>query len=177
MKPDRTDLVFLVIALVLGVTCVLMKGAEVALDAVGDALGLLLMVLPSLAIGLMIGGMVPQLVSQDRIAKLLGSDSGLRGLVLGALAGAITPGGPFTSFPLVYAIWVAGADAGALVSYLVAWSLIGINRIVIWEMPLLGPEYTALRVLTCLPLPIIGGLIARYVEKHSRLRLQRDLAE
>jgi uncharacterized membrane protein YraQ (UPF0718 family) len=73
------------------------------------------------------------------------------------------PGGPFASFPLVLALSQAGADIGALIAFLVAWAAIGINRLLIWEIPFMGLEFSALRFVSSLPLPLIAGAIARYL--------------
>jgi uncharacterized membrane protein YraQ (UPF0718 family) len=81
------------------------------------------------------------------------------------VAGALTPGGPFASFPLVVALFEAGAGYGAAVAYLTAWTGISLQRAIVWEWPLLGPEITIVRNLVSIPLPIIAGLIARALAK------------
>jgi len=75
--------------------------------------------------------------------------------------GAVTPGGPFAAFPIVYALFLAGADIGAVVAYLTGWSVLALHRVIIWELPLLGPEFAIVRLLASLPLPILAGAIAR----------------
>ena len=78
-----------------------------------------------------------------------------------AVAGSLTPGGPATSFPFVVALYMAGADRGSLVAYLTAWSLLGFQRVVVWEMPFLGIDFVWVRLLANLPFPILAGIIAR----------------
>jgi len=97
--------------------------------------------------------------------------------MLATAAGTITPGGPFTSFPIVHALWVAGADAGALIAYLTAWALIGLNRLIVWELPVMGAEFALVRTLVCLPLPIVAGLIARALVRSPVLALRKAPAE
>lgn len=171
-RLSRVDLVFLVIASASGLACAAMLGIGAAVTAVGEAAGLLLLILPQLAAGLLIGGLVQQVVGRERIASLLGAQSGLKGLVVASCAGMVTPGGPFTSFPLVHTLWVSGADAGALISYIVAWALIGLNRLLIWELPFMGAEFAALRFVVSLPLPIVAGLTARWLISSGALRLR-----
>ena len=103
--------------------------------------------------------------------------AGLRGLLLASGAGAATPGGPFTSFPLIHALRAAGAEAGTLMAFLAAWALIGLNRVIVWELPLLGGEFTALRVAACLPLPILVGLLARWLSRWPHLAPRESPAE
>jgi uncharacterized membrane protein YraQ (UPF0718 family) len=173
MKLQKSDYVFLGLAVVSGGLCFVLAGAGAVRDAMLGAGGLLLTVLPQLAAGLLIGGLIHQLVSQEQVARLLGEESGLRGLFLAMLAGTVTPGGPFTSFPLVHALWIAGADAGALIAYLSAWALIGLNRLIVWELPFMGIEFTTLRFLASLPLPIVAGLTARWLVRVTALRLEK----
>lgn len=172
MKISRSDGVFAILAAVSGLLCFWFGGAGAVADALGHAGGLLVFVLPQLAAGLLIGGLVQQFVDREKVSRLLGSRSGFQGLMLATVAGLVTPGGPFTSFPLVYALWIAGADIGALVAYVAAWALIGLNRLIIWELPFIGADFTALRFLVSLPLPLIAGLIARWLVQVTPLELR-----
>ncbi|WMS41676.1 permease [Acuticoccus sp. MNP-M23] len=169
---SRVNLVFLALAVASGAACFWYGGGDAVVAALADGGELLLMILPQLGAGLLIGGLVQQLVSRERTAALLGAQSGFKGLMVAAGAGMVTPGGPFTSFPLVYALWTSGADAGALISYIVAWALIGIHRLLIWELPFMGAEFSALRFAVSLPLPILAGLSARWLVAHTALRLK-----
>jgi len=168
MEMTRTDLVFVGLVVALGVICYGIGGTQAVIDALLQAKSLLLSVLPQLAGGLLIGGMVKQLVGREKISTLLGAGAGLRGLIVATAAGAVTPGGPFMSFPIAYALWTAGAGAGVLVTYIVAWSLLGFVKLTVWELPLMGIEFTSVRFLVSLPLPILAGLVA---ERLSRLRV------
>lgn len=171
MKIAKTDIVFAALAAITGGITYARFGGGAVWESVERAGTLLLVVLPQLAAGLLIGGLVTRLVSREKVARWLGGSSGMTGLLLASLAGLLTPGGPFTSFPMVYALWIAGADAGALIAFISAWSLLGFNRLIVWELPLLGVEFTMLRFVVCLPLPVIAGLIARRLGRWSAFRL------
>ncbi len=88
---------------------------------------------------------------------------GTRGLLVATAKGALVPGGPMMIFPLAAGFRAAGATTATIVTFVTAWSLLGINRTVIWEMSFLHVDFVALRVLICLPLPLLAGLIARRV--------------
>jgi uncharacterized membrane protein YraQ (UPF0718 family) len=122
---------------------------------------LLMTILPKVAAGALIGVLITLLVPREAIVKWVGAESGLRGILIGTVAGIFLPGGPFTIFPVAAAFLAVGADRGATVAFVTAWHVIGFNRALIWEIPFMGPEFVALRVAICLPFPIIAGLLAR----------------
>src|SRR5690606_38575407 len=139
------------------------KGADALASAGMRSFTLLMTVAPMIVVGLFLGGLVKELSDPERIAPVLGTRSGWKGLVLATALGAATPGGPFAAFPIVYALWLAGADIGAVVAYLTAWSVLGLHRLVIWELPLLGLDFVLARALASVPLPIAAGYVARLV--------------
>lgn len=171
-RPDATTLAFAGIAAGSGAAVFALEGAPGLREAVGGAISTIVVIAPQIVAGLMIGGLIQQLVPRETVARLLGGRSGLKGIALAGALGMVTPGGPFTSFPLVYALYAAGADVGALVAYLCAWAMIGLNRLIIWELPLLGPDLALLRLAVSLPLPILAGLLARQIGRHPALALR-----
>jgi uncharacterized membrane protein YraQ (UPF0718 family) len=162
---DASMIFFIVLAIVAMVLVYWLKGAPALTKALLTAGSLLLSIVPLIALGMMLGGLARELADPKRIAPILGAQSGWSGLVLATALGAVTPGGPFAAFPIVYALFIAGADVGAVIAYLTAWSIIGVHRIVVWEIPLLGPEFVVVRVLTSLPLPILAGALARWLAR------------
>lgn len=163
MRINRTELGFAAFAAVSGGLCLWLGGMDAIERAVASAGRTILLILPMFAAGLLLAGLVHVLVPREGVARWLGAASGLRGLLIAMAVGAFTPGGPFTSFPLVVALAEAGADIGVLVAYLTAWATLGLNRILIWELPLLGADFVALRVAASLPLAVLAGLIARAI--------------
>ena len=81
--------------------------------------------------------------------------------MLATLAGSVTPGGPASAFPPLAILAGTGADRGILVAYITSWALLGIQRIIVWDIPLMGIDFSMLRLLIGLPLPIIAGMVAR----------------
>jgi uncharacterized membrane protein YraQ (UPF0718 family) len=122
-------------------------------------------ILPKVAAGCLIGALVRLLIPQDMVARWVGEGSGLRGLLVATLAGALFPGGPFTIFPLAVSFMMIGADKGTAVAFVTSWLLIGLTRVIIWEMPFFGTDFVLLRVLMSLPFPIIAGFLARLLDR------------
>lgn len=162
---DGSAVFFICLAAVSVAAVAVTKGPEQALAAVGSGLWLLATIAPMIVLGLFLGGLARELADPAKVAPQLGEASGLYGLVLATGLGAVTPGGPFAAFPIVYALFLAGADIGAVVAYLTAWSVLALHRVIVWEIPLLGGEIALVRVLASLPMPILAGLIARAIAR------------
>ncbi|HEX7926952.1 MAG TPA: permease, partial [bacterium] len=116
-------------------------------------------ILPNIVIGFLLGGLVQVLLPQHLVAHYAGEDSGVRGLLIATGVGAITPGGPFVQFPLVASLWRAGTGVGPITAYIVSWALLGFQRIMVYEGPILGWQFVWARVAACLMMPSIVGYI------------------
>lgn len=130
------------------------------LKAAGD---LFINVMPKMALAFIVAGMIQVLLPKEFISQWIGKGSGFKGLLIGAAAGTVTPGGPFTHFPIVAALYKAGADIGPIVAYLTAWSALGIHRVIVWELPLLGSKIAVTRFAASLVLPFIAAGLAKFI--------------
>ncbi|MCK8516072.1 permease [Methylonatrum kenyense] len=158
---DGSTVFFVLLALGAGLAVLLLRGADAFNTALADGLGLLLLIMPIVVAAVLVGAYVQAMVPREAMERWLGGSSGMRGLLLATAAGSLTPGGPFAAFPLVLALYRSGAAVPVCVTYLTSWSVLGINRALVWELPLLGPEFTLTRLLVSLPLPLIAGLLTR----------------
>ena len=104
-------------------------------------------ILPLLVFAFIVAGMITKVLPRELMTRWLGDESGFRGLAIAAVAGVLTPGGPFVQFPIVAALLKSGAGVAPLMTYISAWSLLGINRFFIWEVPLLGWKLSICRYL------------------------------
>lgn len=114
--------------------------------------------LPLLLTILFIVGFGETLLPRELVVRLLGENSGWRGILVACGLGAITPGGPFVSYPLVATLYKAGAGLGPLVAYTTAWSLWALSRLPL-EISLVGVRLTSIRLLATLVFPPLSGLI------------------
>jgi hypothetical protein len=139
-------------------------GWRVFLDVLVEDAVLFVEIVPKVIAGTLIGTLVRLLVPRETILRLVGEESGLRGIMLAALFGMLIPGGPFTVFPMAAAFLVAGADRGSTTAFVTAWLLIGLNRTIVWEMPFFGNDFVLQRFVVALPMPVLAGLLARMVQ-------------
>lgn len=163
-KRSRADLVIFAALAALGAGwCLALLGPAETWYVLGDQLWLMLLLLPMLAGGLLVAGLIDVLVPKEFVERWLGAQSGLRGILIASAAGSLTPGGPFASFPVVLALYKAGADIGTTVAYVTGWATVALHRAIVWEVPLVGVEFALVRVIVSVPLPIIAGLLARHL--------------
>jgi uncharacterized membrane protein YraQ (UPF0718 family) len=175
MPPTRFlarhgNLIFVaLLAQVSGTALLFTQGIGAIAEALRTAGALALVILPSLGAGVLLAGFLQGVLPRETITRRMGAGSGSAGLLLATLAGIATPGGPMASFPMVLVLAAAGADRGALVAYITAWSLLGFQRTLVWEVPILGADFALLRVVACGFLPLLAGWLARAMPLTLRL--------
>lgn len=162
---DKSVLVLAVLATVSGIACWRIAGVDAVLESLVNDGKTFLDLIPKMALAFVLAALVTSLVPRAMVAKWLGEQSGAKGVALATGVGAITPGGPMMSFPLVASLAKAGAGRASLIAYLTSWETLGFQRILVWEIPLLGFEYTAMRFIASLPLPFVAAIIADRLPK------------
>jgi uncharacterized membrane protein YraQ (UPF0718 family) len=158
---DRSFWIFAALAAATGAACFIVAGPAAFWASFREDAEIFALVMPKLGAALLVAGFIQVLLPRDKVARWIGERSGLRGVALASVAGMVTPGGPMTSFPLVTALHAAGTGRSALIAYLTSWSTLGLQRILAWELPLMGVEFAALRFVVSLPLPLVAGLVSR----------------
>lgn len=161
---------FFAVAVLTGIACWLVRGPEEFHAAILRDGKLLLDTLPRVLVALSIAALIWFLMPRDRISGLVGRESGIRGLVIATIAGTVTPGGPSSAYALLAVLAASGADRGAMVAYITAWATLGLQRVLVWDVPFMGIEFALLRILVSLPLPVVAGLIARRLPFELKLR-------
>lgn len=136
------------------------------LNVVWSDAELFVSILPKVLAGCLLAALITILLPRDTINRWVGAESGMKGILISALVGVILPGGPFTIFPVAGAFIGMGADVAAAITLITSWTLIGINRAVVWEMAFFGFDFVGWRWLAALPLPILAGLLARAIARH-----------
>ncbi|AGM41149.1 hypothetical protein SPISAL_05275 [Spiribacter salinus M19-40] len=154
---------FLVLGVAAGALLAYRQGLPAVVEALFGAGELMLVVLPLVVIAVLMAAYAQALIPRDLAERWLGRGAGLKGIGLATLAGAVTPGGPFMAFPLVLGLRGVGASLPICTTYLTAWSVLGIQRVLIWELPFFGLDFVVLRLLVSLPLPLIAGLLTQWL--------------
>jgi uncharacterized membrane protein YraQ (UPF0718 family) len=134
--------------------------ASAGLNATGS---LILEITPRMIAAFTLAGLFQAIVPQEVIVRWMGHGSGTKGLLIGMSLGGITPGGPMTHFPVIASLYKMGVGVGPLVAYLTAWSLFGLQRVIMWEIPFLGPKVVALRIAVSFFFPLLAGWLCQWL--------------
>jgi len=135
------------------------KQGGVSSRGLSIALRMTMEILPLLLFAFIVAGMIQVLLPKDLVARWVGTESGVRGLLIGTVAGALAPGGPYVSLPIAAGLLKAGAGVGTMVAFLTGWSLWALNRIPM-DVGILGWKLTLIRFVCTFFFPPVAGLLA-----------------
>lgn len=141
------------------------RSTSLAHDGVRTGIVEFLHLVPRIVIGVIGAGYIAAAVPRDVIGQWLGPDSGLIGLVIAVVGGAITPGGPVVGFSIGAAALKGGAGAPQVIAYTTAWALYAVQRLVVYEVPMMPPRVVWLRAAVSLPLPFLAAFAAMLAGK------------
>lgn len=158
----------LVIVLLAAVATAFAFHKGVARQGIVESGKLVLQMGPVLLVAFVLAGMFSVLISPQIISDWMGGDTGLRGLLVGTAAGALTPAGPFLAFPLLAVLLKSGASIGAVTAYLTAWALLGVHRVAALEIPILGWRFVVVRYIASLGAPVVIGFLAQLLSTKLR---------
>jgi uncharacterized membrane protein YraQ (UPF0718 family) len=136
------------------------KGEGQHVQGLKSALRMTIDILPLLIFAFIMAGMVQVLLPHELLSKWIGEESGIRGILIGTLAGSITPGGPYVSMPLAAGFLRTGASVGTMVAFITAWSLWALSRLPL-EIGILGWKFWFARFACTFFFPPVAGLIAQ----------------
>jgi len=119
-----------------------------------------------LLLGFLIAGLIQVLIPTELISHWLGTQAGVKGVLIACVVGGLVPGAPYAVFPLVAALYQAGAGLGAVVGFISAWSLWSVSRLPV-EMALIDPKPALARYVITFVVPPVAGLVANVVARLS----------
>jgi uncharacterized membrane protein YraQ (UPF0718 family) len=120
--------------------------------------------LPVLLLGFVVAGLAQVLIPKELITRWLGAEAGIKGVLVGCVAGGLVPGSPYATFPLVAALHRGGASMGAVVGFVSAWSLWSVSRLPV-EIALIDSKPALIRYAVTFVVPPIAGLVAEAIAR------------
>jgi len=135
------------------------KGGGEHILGLKSAGSMLLQIAPLLIFAFIIAGIVQVILPVELISKWVGTESGLRGILIGTVVGGFAPGGPYVSLPIAAGLLRVGASVGTMVAFLTSWSLWAVSRLPM-ELGIMGWKFTLIRIACTFFFPPIAGIIA-----------------
>ena len=134
-----------------------MHGRTVLRESVREGALDYLRLIPRIFIGVVGSGYLAEALPHAVVGRWLGPDSGAFGVGLAVLGGFLTPGGPVVGFSIGAAALKGGAGAPQVIAYVTAWALFAVQRLFLWELPVMPARLVWLRVAASLPLPFLAA--------------------
>lgn len=156
-----TTVVMIILAVIFGIIA-LLQGKPIFLSGANSGIKLFIGILPMLFFAFILAGFIQALIPKEAINRWIGKESGLKGILMGCLAGSLVPGGPYTSFPIVAGLIKTGASIGTVVSFITAWSLWAFTRLPI-EIGVVGFKLAFVRLASTFIFPPLAGMIAQFI--------------
>jgi uncharacterized membrane protein YraQ (UPF0718 family) len=147
------------------------KAQGLPTQALKDSWHTFITIFPLVACAFLCEGLIRYLVPPEWVQKWLAAEAGWRGIAIGCLAGALTPGGPYTSFPIAMVLLKAGAGVGTVVAYLTAWQLWSFTRYPM-EIAFVGVPITVLRFAVTCFVPPLAGLLAHWLAQSGAISVR-----
>ena len=162
-QMDTTTLILAVAAVILLVIA-FWRGRDLPLAGLMAAGRTLWRNLLILLLGFIIAGLAQVIIPKEWIARWLGAEAGVKGVLIGCVVGGLVPGAPYATFPLVAALYRSGASLGAVVGFGAAWSLWSVSRLPV-EIALIDSKPALIRYGVTFIVPPIAGLVAEVLAR------------
>jgi len=143
--------------------CYDLRGKDGFLSALAFQQEMIIGLLPRIVMALGIASLLWVLLDPEKLKKIIQKRKGWVKLVYATILGAVTPGGPSSSFSILNMFLNSGLGYLIGITYITAWSMLGVQRILIWDIPLLGTEQAALRFVSGFWLPAFAGILAAWI--------------
>jgi hypothetical protein len=147
------------IALALGLVAA-MRSRQLLVASAREGAVDCLRLIPRIMLGVVGSGYIAALLPQEVVGRWLGADSGITGMLIAVFGGAFTPGGPVIGFSIGAAALKGGAGTPQVIAYTIAWALFAVQRLFIWELPVMPQRLVLWRVIASLPLPFLAAAFA-----------------
>ncbi len=161
MKKYWVHLLLLIVIIILALFAYLQSGWGLVQDGILTGIQILWRELPLLVAAFLTAGFLQALVKKEFITRWLGTESGIKGILLACLGGGLIPGGPYAYYPIASALLKSGAGLGVLIAFVSAKNLWSVSRIPL-EIAILGTTITIRRyMITFLIPPLLGFFTER----------------
>jgi uncharacterized membrane protein YraQ (UPF0718 family) len=162
------DIVLIIVFLVtvVGYGALSLVAPHMALSALQTTANMFVQSLSWIIVSMFAAGLMAEFFHPTSIAKWFGRESGILGILIGALLGLVGTGSRWAVYPLAAGLLAAKASPGAVFSFMTSWQLVSLPRLPA-EVPFLGGQYTLLRAGVSFTVSIIGGILMNLITQNQ----------
>ncbi|NLW22893.1 MAG: hypothetical protein GXY88_06525 [Tissierellia bacterium] len=135
-------------------------GGSIILEGINKSKGIATSSFFMLLASFIIIGQLNVLLTADLIEKWLQVFSGIKAIIVSAIAGGLFPGGPYIYYPFVMSFKDKNLPIYIMISFLFGKHIYDLSRLPM-EVGFVGLETAIIRFLITLPIPIIVGLLVQ----------------
>ena len=152
----KNKFLVLSIALLIIISFIDLKLTYKAFENTGNQLWSMLLIVPPIFILI---GLFDVWVPRETIIKLMGENSGVRGMFLAFLLGAFSAGPTIASFPLAMIMVKKGAKFSNVMFFIMVWSSLKVP-ILFFQVTTIGLKLTIIINVTMLIIFIFGAILS-----------------
>ena len=106
-------------------------------------------------------GLLQVWLTPKQISKLIGHESGVKGMLIASIFPIVLGGSMITIFPLLVALRDKGVPNRIIITFIVAWA--GKAPLIPLEIEFLGIKFAILRIVLIIPLALLLGLLGEKI--------------
>lgn len=160
IKIKNSMIVILVITAILMVMVYTTGGSELVTKGLNISIDTAIRTFPMLFVSFIVIGQIQVLLSKELLDKWLQKFSGIKGIIVSAIAGGLFPGGPYVYYPFISSFMEKELPFYIFISFVYGKHLYDFTRIPM-EVSLIDPKIALIRNLITIPIPIIIGVLAK----------------
>ena len=164
-KADPTLLILVALLVVAVILAFVKGGSNAALQGIVQSGRLLESIWLRLPLGFILGGLIQVLIPRGLVSRWLGPASGIKGVLIGTLVSVILSGAPYVMLPIVASLYLAGAGPGPIIALCTGQTLLGLQNLIVWQIPFLGVGLPLARFIVSLLITPLVGLLGALVFK------------
>jgi len=130
----------------------------------------MMLILPAVMVLL---GLFSVFVQKETVGKYLGKTSGIKGIILAIIIGALPTGPLYVAFPMAAVLIKKGAKISSIIVFLSAWACIKIPQEMV-ELQFLGVRFMLLRLTLTIIFVIIMGISIEKIMEWNEKKASRS---
>ncbi|MXW30819.1 MAG: permease [Chloroflexi bacterium] len=182
---DTTLITMVSLLGVVSVAAFVLHGVDGLREGGENSLFIIRQAAPALFLGFILAGLLTVLFPPRVVGRWMGDEAGVKGVLIGAAAGVLSPGGPYVMYPIAAALMHGGAGIASISAFSVARNIFTANRFLVYELPFLGVPLALAKTLSTLWLigvgtllvPVVFRLMPRGAQEAARSRIGASAQE